>query len=134
MRSNGPAPTSGCRVPAASCTPYRYGGYSRSFNPGGAMFHVPPVRTTPPPVPAAHIRRPALEADLDRGADRELTLVCAPPGSGKTSLLSAWVRASSGPPTAWVRLEPEDSDPRRLWSAVLAALTRLPTLPASSRL
>src|SRR3954468_17492447 len=134
MLSNGLAPFGGCRVPAGFGTPYRYGRYSRSFNPGGAMFHVPPVRPTPPPVPAAHIRRAALEADLDRSADRELTLVCAPPGSGKTSLLSAWVWRTPDTPTAWVRLEPEDSDPRRLWSAVLAALTALPGLPSSSRL
>ncbi len=98
------------------------------------MFHVPPSKVTPPAVPPEHIRRPALEAALDRGADQGLTLVCAPPGSGKTSLLAAWVRATRGPPTAWVRLEPEDTDPRRLWTAVLAALTALPGVPESSRL
>ena len=101
---------------------------------GRAMFRVPPSKVTPPAVPPEHIRRPALEAALDRGADQGLTLVCAPPGSGKTSLLAAWVRATRGPPTAWVRLEPEDTDPRRLWAAVLAALTALPDVPESSRL
>jgi LuxR family transcriptional regulator, maltose regulon positive regulatory protein len=98
------------------------------------MFHVPSSKTTPPSVPCDHIRRPAVEAELERAADRQLTLVCAPPGSGKTSLLSAWVRESPAPPTAWVRLEPEDSDPRRLWSAVLSALTALPSVPAASRM
>ncbi|WP_433787831.1 LuxR C-terminal-related transcriptional regulator [Actinomycetospora sp. CA-101289] len=98
------------------------------------MFHVPPSKVTPPPVPPEHIRRPGLEAALERGTDAALTLVCAPPGSGKTSLLAAWVASTRGPPTAWVRLEPEDTDPRRLWAAVLAALTALPGVPPSSRL
>ncbi|MDF2978464.1 MAG: ATP-dependent transcriptional regulator, MalT-like, LuxR family, partial [Actinomycetospora sp.] len=98
------------------------------------MGHVSPTRMRPPDVAREHIRRPALEAALDRGADGGLTLVCAPPGAGKTTLLAAWVRATPARPTAWVRLEPEDADPRRLWSAVLAALTALPEVPASSRL
>ena len=98
------------------------------------MFQVPRSKTTPPPVPSEHIRRPAVEAELDRATDRELALVSAPPGSGKTSLLASWVGADPDQPTAWVRLDPEDADPRRLWSAVLAALTDLPAVPASSRL
>ncbi len=98
------------------------------------MVRVPPSKTAPPSVPFEHIRRSAVEAELDRAADGELTLVCAPPGSGKTSLLAAWIRGSPAPPTAWVCLEPEDTDPRRLWSAVLAALTALPSVPPSSRI
>ncbi len=98
------------------------------------MFRVPSSKTAPPPVPPEHIRRPAVEADLDGATDGQLTLVCAPPGSGKTSLLTAWVRESAGPPTAWVCLEPEDSDPRRLWSAVVAALAALPSVPSCSRM
>jgi LuxR family maltose regulon positive regulatory protein len=98
------------------------------------MVHVPPAKIAPPDLPSEYIRRPALEAELGRATDRELTLVCAPPGSGKTSLLTAWVRESPAPPTAWVRLEPEDSDPRRLWSAVLSALTALPSVPPSNRM
>ena len=98
------------------------------------MFQVPRSKTTPPPVPSEHIRRPAVEAELDRATDRELALVSAPPGSGKTSLLAAWVRRSPTPSTAWVSLEPEDADPRRLWSAVLTALTDLPDVPPSNRM
>ncbi len=98
------------------------------------MVHVPPSKTAVPEIPSGYVRRPAVEAELDRTADRELTLVCAPPGSGKTSLLTAWIRGSPAPPTAWVRLDPEDSDPRRLWSAVLTALTALPSVPPSNRL
>jgi LuxR family maltose regulon positive regulatory protein len=98
------------------------------------MFHVPPSKTALPDLPSEYVGRPAIEAELDRTTDQELTLVCAPPGSGKTSLLTAWVRDSPAPPTAWVRLEPEDSDPRRLWSAVLTALTALPSVPPSNRM
>src|SRR4051794_41756095 len=98
------------------------------------MAHVPATKIRVPPVPPEHIPRPAAEAELDRGAGQGLVLVCAPPGSGKTSLLAAWVRATPATPTAWVCLEPEDADPRRWWSAVLASLTALPAVPAASRL
>ncbi|MHC1560853.1 LuxR C-terminal-related transcriptional regulator [Actinomycetospora sp. C-140] len=98
------------------------------------MAQVGRSRTGPPVIPAGHVRRRDLEAALARGADRDLVLVSAPPGFGKTSLLASWVGDDHGRGTAWVRLEPEDSDPRRLWSAVLAALAALPAVPASSRL
>jgi LuxR family maltose regulon positive regulatory protein len=98
------------------------------------VFHVPRSKITIPGPAPEHVRRPALEDVLDRDADRDLTLVCAPPGTGKTTLLASWVCADPARPTAWVRLDPQDADPRRLWSAVLAALTDLPAVPASSRL
>ncbi|WP_345419333.1 AAA family ATPase, partial [Actinomycetospora chlora] len=98
------------------------------------MLHASGSRTGPPPLPAEHVRRGELEAALDRGADRDLVLLSAPPGFGKTTLLASWTAADLGRATAWVRLDPEDRDPRRLWGAVLAALTALPAVPATSRL
>ncbi|MDD7936570.1 LuxR family transcriptional regulator [Actinomycetospora straminea] len=94
----------------------------------------PVLRTGPPPLPAGHVRRRALEDVLDRGADRDLTVLSAPPGSGKTSLLAAWVGDDHGRATAWVCLEPEDRDPRHLWRAVLGELAALSAVPPSSRL
>ncbi|WP_345341395.1 AAA family ATPase, partial [Actinomycetospora succinea] len=98
------------------------------------MAHVARSRTGPPELPPGHVRRGALEDVLDRGADRALVLLSAPPGFGKTSLLASWIGADHGRATAWVSLEPEDRDPRRLWSAVLEALTSLSAVPPSSRL
>ncbi len=79
------------------------------------------------------VSRPELIEVLDGGADRALTLVCAPPGYGKTLLLAHWARRNDLP-CAWVTVDEEDDDPRRLWTAVLASLVACPSVPASSRL
>ena len=50
-----------------------------------------------------------------------MTLICAPAGYGKTTLLQEWI-ARSGEPVAWVSLDAGDSDPTRFWSYVIAAL------------
>lgn len=93
-----------------------------------------PSKLAPPALPRDLVSRPALRAALDAGAQRALTLVCAPPGFGKTLILAEWVKRSPNIPTAWVSLDEEDLDPRRLWSSVLAALRACPGLPQSSRL
>jgi LuxR family maltose regulon positive regulatory protein len=57
-----------------------------------------------------------------------LTLVSAPAGFGKTTLLAQWL-AESGTPVAWLSLEPEDNDPVRFLTYLIAALqTRNPQL------
>jgi len=70
------------------------------------------------------VRQRLLEA-LDAGIDRPLTLLSAPPGSGKTALLGTWL-ASAGAPTsvAWLSLDAGDGERRRFWQAVLQALSR----------
>jgi LuxR family transcriptional regulator, maltose regulon positive regulatory protein len=69
------------------------------------------------------VDRQELVARLVAGADRKLTLLCAPAGWGKTALLSEWHAAEAETrPFAWVQLEPSDDDPVRLWSYVIAAL------------
>ena len=93
-----------------------------------------PSKLAPPALPRDLVSRPGLRAVLDGGAERVLTLVCAPPGFGKTLLLADWVKRSGEVPTAWVSLDEEDLDPRRLWSNVLAALRACPGVPSASRL
>jgi hypothetical protein len=56
--------------------------------------------------------RPRLLERLAEGATRELTLVCAPAGFGKTSLLADWAHRSPLP-VAWLSLDPGDNDPIR---------------------
>jgi LuxR family maltose regulon positive regulatory protein len=96
--------------------------------PGAAPPPIPPGRSTVPELPAEFTPRPLLRALLDAATDDQVVVVSAPGGSGKTLLLADWVRAG-GPETAWVSLGPEDDDPRRLWSAVAAALAALPAVP-----
>ena len=73
----------------------------------------------------------------------QVTLVCAPAGSGKTSLLSAWAerlhtrRIPAGvgaSPVAWVSLDNNDNDIFLLWSAILAALEQTGTWGRGSTL
>ncbi|MDN5932790.1 MAG: AAA family ATPase, partial [Pseudonocardia sp.] len=97
------------------------------------MGRVPRSKTALPALPKEFLRRPDLLGALDRGDNCTLTLICAPPGYGKTLLLAEWAR-SSEEPTAWVALDEEDDDPQRLWSAVLTSLVACPAVPASSRL
>ena len=49
-------------------------------------------------------------------------------------LLADWAHASTGSDTAWVSLDRDDNDPRRLWAAVVAALAACPSVPPGSRL
>jgi LuxR family maltose regulon positive regulatory protein len=98
------------------------------------MLRVPHSTITPPALPPKLVDRPALRTALDAGADRALTLVCAPPGYGKTVLLTEWVRRTPDVPTAWVNLDEDHDDPVRLWSSVLAALCACPAVPRRSRL
>lgn len=97
------------------------------------MAGVPRAKTTVPRLPTEFVPRPDLVAALDRGETCALTLVSAPPGYGKTVLLAEWA-ARSDVPCAWVSLDEDDDDPRRLWGAVLAALVACPDVPPSSRL
>jgi LuxR family transcriptional regulator, maltose regulon positive regulatory protein len=74
----------------------------------------------PRPRPGSLDRSRLLER-LSLGTAGELTLVCAPAGFGKTTLLGEWARRSRRP-VAWLSLDAGDSDPARFWRAVAAAL------------
>jgi LuxR family transcriptional regulator, maltose regulon positive regulatory protein len=65
-----------------------------------------------------------LTARLDEGLARGLTLVCAPAGFGKTSLLADWTHRGQRP-VAWLSLDAGDNDPARFWRHVVAALGRV---------
>ncbi|HET7088843.1 MAG TPA: LuxR family transcriptional regulator, partial [Anaerolineae bacterium] len=75
---------------------------------------------TPPPRPKL-VLRPRLIERLNEGLHGKLTLICAPAGFGKTTLVSEWV-ASCGRPVAWLSLDEEDNDPTRFLVYLVAAL------------
>jgi LuxR family maltose regulon positive regulatory protein len=70
------------------------------------------------------VARPRLSERLSRGAELRLTLVCAPAGFGKTTLLTAWLAAAGAErrSVAWLSLEESDSRPGVFWTYVIAAL------------
>jgi len=77
----------------------------------------------PPPRPS-QVPRPRLVERLEEGRRMGcgLTLISAPAGFGKTTLLSEWI-AGSKPRmrVAWLSLDPHDNDPARFWSYLIAA-------------
>jgi LuxR family maltose regulon positive regulatory protein len=86
------------------------------------------AKLRPPRLLSHLIARERLHVLLDTGLERKLTLVTAPTGYGKTTLVNQWRskhripgRSGSFPPVAWVSLEPEDNDPIRFWRYLLAA-------------
>src|SRR5258708_28807445 len=77
------------------------------------------------PRPRPHlVLRPHLVEQLQQGMERALTLVSAPAGFGKTTLLAQWL-AGSGTPAAWGSLGLEDNDPTSFLSYLIAALQTL---------
>ena len=71
-----------------------------------------------------YIRRSRLFDLFEEVARNRLTLVVAPAGTGKTSLVAGWVAESSSP-SAWLSLDDTDCDGVQFWSGVIAALDTL---------
>jgi LuxR family maltose regulon positive regulatory protein len=69
-------------------------------------------------------------SDQGGGFARKLTLVSAPAGYGKTTLLAEWV-AGMEHPVAWLSLDEGDDDPARFLAYLTAALRSLPQFPPS---
>lgn len=70
---------------------------------------------------AALVARPRLLARLDAGLAGKLTLISAPAGFGKTTLVSAWLQASARP-VAWLSLDEGDNEPTRFFTHLAGAL------------
>ncbi len=72
----------------------------------------------------ALVARPRLRERLDRGAESKLTLISAPAGFGKTTLLAEWLAGTPARErsTAWLSLDPGDNQPAAFWTHLVAAL------------
>src|SRR5262247_3034492 len=77
----------------------------------------------PPPRPNV-VLRPRLSERLNEGLHRKLTLISAPAGFGKTTLVSEWV-AGCQRPVAWLSLDEGDNDPTGFLTYLVAALQTL---------
>ena len=77
-------------------------------------LYVPPLRTSA-------VRRLRLVAQINEGLERNLILVSAAAGFGKTTLLSEWA-GGCGRPVAWLSLDEGDADLARFLAYLVAAL------------
>src|SRR2546425_6377113 len=74
------------------------------------------------------VSRPRLIERLNEGLHRKLTLIAAPAGFGKTTLVSEWL-AGGARPAAWLSLDKGESDPTRFLTYLVAAVqTIAPTI------
>ena len=74
-----------------------------------------------PPPRSKVVLRPRLVERLNEGLNRKLTIISAPAGFGKTTLISEWI-TSSEHPVAWLSLDEGDNDPARFLSYFVSAL------------
>jgi len=80
-------------------------------------FHVPAGRR-------GLLPRPRLSERMSRGAETALTLVSAPAGFGKTTLLTEWLSTvpAGERSVAWLSVDQRDNDPALFWTYVVTAL------------
>ncbi len=82
-------------------------------------LHIPPLRPN-------LVSRPRLTERLDQGLQQgtKLTLISAPAGFGKSTLIISWIQ-QAGLPVAWLSLDTGDNDPTRFWSYVFESFKRV---------
>jgi LuxR family transcriptional regulator, maltose regulon positive regulatory protein len=68
------------------------------------------AKLCPPRLRPDRLVRPRLLAQLDRGLAGHCTLVCAPAGYGKTTLLAQWIERTELP-AVWLSLDDGDDEP-----------------------
>ena len=93
----------------------------RSPRVGRPTFDLYTSKLHPPPTRPGTIRRASLIKQLADGGPSRIVSVVAPPGYGKTTLLSQWAEAS-GQAFAWLSVDQGDNDPKVLLSYVAEAL------------
>lgn len=117
---------------------------SLTVQPGGDAHAEPASPTGSGPLPGASrplletklyrprsrrsaVPRPRLLEELHRAIESGLTVISAPAGFGKSTLLAAWLAEEftgeiGERAAAWLSLDDADNDPARFWTYVIAAL------------
>jgi LuxR family transcriptional regulator, maltose regulon positive regulatory protein len=83
------------------------------------------AKLRPPPARTEWMVRQRLLEELTRAGQRAVTLIAAPAGYGKTTVVTQWL--ASKPATsklAWISLDSPENDPARLWTHIATALDR----------
>ena len=89
-----------------------------------------PTKLCMPQARASLVPRPRLVERLEQGLggeagfQRKLTLVSAPAGYGKTTLVTTWLQGT-GRAVAWLSLDEADNEPRRFLTYLVAALQKV---------
>lgn len=88
----------------------------------------------PPRLPGSLVPREHLLARLNAGLERKLTVLSAPAGFGKTTLVGQWLAGISDSSVAWLALDAGDNDPLRFWRYVFGACQTFPGEPSQAAL
>ena len=81
------------------------------------------------------VARPRITERMARATESRLTLISAPAGFGKTTVLAEWLatRPSNARPAAWLSLDPLDDQPASFWRYLIAAVqTVVPEVGATA--
>ena len=132
-----PAPTQGASTPSVPVWPLGstdsrrldvIGSAGRSDNglgDAGERAVVLATKVSAPAVRSQLICRATLTETLSAEPIRKLTLVSAPAGWGKTTLLAQWVHsADDSRRFGWLTLDSPDNDPVRFWTCALTAVEK----------
>jgi LuxR family maltose regulon positive regulatory protein len=95
--------------------------------------HILTTKIQIPPLPPQTVQRSRLLEELDRGLQPNIrvTLISAPAGYGKTTLLSDWLQKRDLA-ASWLSISEGDNDPARFMSYLIAAAVRSEGTPGSS--
>ena len=88
------------------------------------MLQLLRTKTSIPPARPKRIDRARLLARVEDGMQRALTLVVAPAGFGKTTLVAAWAQTASVP-VAWLSLEAADRAPERFLNYLIHSIQQI---------
>ena len=94
------------------------------------------TKLTPPPIRADRVHRPRLTQRFSASLEHPLTLVCAPAGYGKSTLLGEWFgsEADGAVVFGWLSLDEDDNDPVRFLTYLICAFANAGDINADEML